>query len=328
MQTVKLGTSGPEITRIGLGALSFGGFYGPTTVEDSHACLDACRDRGINFVDTAEVYGMGVSEDIIGQYIAKNPDHGFVIATKGGIKSQPTRHFANTREALEPSLDASLKRLRIDCVDLFYIHRRQADMPIEDVMGVLEGFQKAGKIKHIGFSEIAPASLRRAAAVAPVAAVQSEYSLWTRLPELGMIQACGELGTTFVSFSPMARNMLGDRFADPATFPDSDFRKNNPRFMEPNFSANLPYLTRFKDYAASKGVSSAALALAWVLAKALHIVTIPGTRYAKHLNQNADGDQITLTTAEIQEIETILPLGFAHGARYSDAQFIGIEQYC
>ncbi len=328
MDSIKLGSTGPKISRVGLGAMSFAGFYGATTVEDSHACLDACRDRGVDFIDTAEVYGMGRSEEILGEYIKANPDHGFKICTKSGIRAKPKRAFVNSREELEPSLDASLKRLNVECVDLFYIHRRQQDIPIEEVMETLEGFKKAGKIKQVGFSEISPHSIRRAATVGPVAAVQSEYSLWTRMPELGVIQACAEVGATFVSFSPMARNMLGDRYANPAEFPDTDFRKNNPRFLEPNYSANVKILQKFKDYAAEKGYAPSSLAIAWVLAQAPHIVTIPGTRYADHLHLNADGGSISLSQTELDEIEAILPCGFAHGARYSDAQFVGIEQYC
>ena len=195
-------------------------------------------------------------------------------------------------------------------------------------MQTLVAFKQEGKIGGIGFSEIAPASLRRAHAVHTVTAVQSEYSLWTRLPELGMIQTCRELGVAFVPFSPLARGMLTDAPPDPAALSDNDFRKNNPRFIEPNFSYNEAIITKFRDYAHDCGLSPAALALAWVLNQDQHLIPIPGTRSATHLAEDLAAADRTLSATELAEIEALLPIGFAHGDRYSEAQNIGPERYC
>lgn len=330
MQKRPLGTDGLKVGAIGLGCMSFAGFYGPTDMAESHATLKKAMDLGIDFLDTSNIYGMGRSEEVIGAFIKDNPGF-FTIATKGGIKIDPvakTRGFDNNDTYLRAKLEGSLKRLGVDHVALYYIHRRDQSIPIEDVVGTLMKFKQEGKIGGFGFSEISPASLRRAASVGKVMAVQSEYSLWTRLPELGMVQACRELGVTFVPFSPLGRGIFGRETLDPKTFGDTDFRKHNPRFTEPNFSLNVKAVKPFKRYAADKGVSPAALALAWVLAQSGDMIPIPGTRSAAHLEEIAAAATLSLSPAEIAEIENILPVGFAHGARYSDKQVIGIERYC
>jgi aryl-alcohol dehydrogenase-like predicted oxidoreductase len=225
-------------------------------------------------------------------------------------------------------LERSLGYLGVDHVDLYYIHRREPERPIEDVMETLVRFKDEGKIGGIGFSEISPASLRRAHAVHPVMAVQSEYSLWSRMPELGMIQACRDLGVAFVPFSPLGRGIFGAKTPDPATFADGDFRTNNPRFLEPNFTYNVKAVEPFKEFAASKGTSPASLAIAWVLAQGDHLIPIPGTRTAGHLREDAAGADLVLTEADLAEITRILPPGFAHGDRYSQTQLAGAERYC
>lgn len=327
MQTRKLGSSGPSIGSIGLGCMSFGGFYGPTDQTESHRTLARALELGIDHLDTANVYGAGVSEEVIGAFLKDHPGR-FTIATKGGITRQPARSFDNSPDYLRECLEASLRRLGVDHVDLYYIHRREQARPIEDVVETLVRFKQEGKIKEIGFSEISPASLERASAVHPITAVQSEYSLWTRLPELGMLQACQRLGTAFVAFSPLARGLFSDAPPHPASLPDNDFRKKNPRFVEPAFSYNARAAARFSTYAHDNGHSPAALALAWTLHRGPHIIPIPGTRSAAHLSENARGAAIKLTEQQIAEIEAILPVGFAHGGRYSDAQAIGPETYC
>jgi aryl-alcohol dehydrogenase-like predicted oxidoreductase len=330
MQKRQLGKDGPMVGAVGLGCWSFGGAYGPTDEAESHATLAAALDLGIDFLDTANVYGAGVSERVIGSFIKDHPRR-FTIATKAGIYRDPEtneRGFNNSPEHLRQALETSLKNLGTDYVDLYYIHRRDQTRPIEDVMETLVRFKEEGKIGGIGFSEIAPFSLRRAHAVHPVMAVQSEYSLWTRGPELGMTQACRELGTTFVPFSPLGRGMFGAKPLDRANFADGDFRKNNPRFMEPNFSANLKAVEPFREFATSCGTTPAALAIAWVLAQGDHLIPIPGTRSAEHLRDDATGAHLRLTADDMAEIDRILPLGFAHGDRYSDAQWIGPERYC
>ncbi len=315
---------------IGLGCWSFGGAYGPTTEAESHETLARALDLGIDFLDTADVYGKGVSEQVIGTFI-KGRARAFTIASKGGIRRDPQtneRTIDNSPEHLASALDSSLRNLGVERIDLYYIHRREQSRPIEEVMQTLVGFREAGKIDRIGFSEIAPASLRRAHAVHPVAAVQSEYSLWSRMPDLGMVQACRELGVAFVAFSPLARGMFASAAPDPSTFEQSDFRTGNPRFVEPNFSANLRYVERFKDYARELGTTPATLALAWTLHRGEHIIPIPGTRSARHLAEDAAAADLSLDAAELAEIERILPCGFAHGDRYTPQGAVTVERYC
>jgi len=330
MSKRKLGRDGPLVSSIGLGCWSFGGAYGPTDETTSHRTLAKALDLDIDFLDTANVYGSGVSESHIGSFVKHHPGR-FKIATKAGItRTADTneRVFVNSEAHLRDELEKSLRRLGADHVDLYYIHRRDQSVPIEEVTQTLAKFKQEGKIGGIGFSEISPASLRRAHAVHPVMAVQSEYSPWVRMPELGMIQTCAQLGVAFVPFSPLGRGVFTRTAPDPKTFPDGDFRKNNPRFLEPNYSFNLEAVKPFRAFAADKGVPTAALALAWVLHQGNHLIPIPGTRTAEHLEEDALGTSCTLTPDDLAEIETILPVGFAHGDRYSQSQLIGVERYC
>lgn len=330
MQQRQLGANGPEVGAIGLGCMSFAGFYGPTDMAEAHRTLARSLDLGVTHLDTALIYGNGLSEEWIGAFLKDNPGarERFVIATKGGIRTKPVRAFDNSEAYLRECLEGSLKRLGVDHVALYYVHRRDPSIPIEEVAGTLARFKQEGKIGAIGFSEISPASLERAASVHPVAAVQSEYSLWTRLPELGMIQACARLGTAFVAFSPVARGMFGATPLDPAEFGESDFRRTNPRFEEPNFGFNEARVAKFRAYAADHGWTPASLANAWTLHRGDHIIPIPGTRTPDHLADDAAGAAIKLSVEQMAEIEAILPVGFAHGDRYSDKQSIGPERYC
>lgn len=330
MQRRELGKNGPKVSAIGLGCWNFAGAYGATSETESHTTLTKALDCGIDFLDTANVYGNGLSEQVIGRFLKHNRGK-FTIATKAGIYRDPAtniRSFNNQADHLRTALETSLRNLGVDCVDLYYIHRRDPSIPIEAVMETLVGFKKAGKIKGIGFSEIAPSSLRRAHAVHPVSAVQSEYSIWTRLPEMGMIQTCRELGVAFVPFSPLGRGMLTDRRLDPQSFPKGDFRSGNPRFMEPNFTHNVHRIAALRELAGDRGISTAALAIAWTLAKGDHLIPIPGTRSPDNLADWARASDISLTAADMATIEALLPIGFAHGARYSEEQQAGAELYC
>jgi aryl-alcohol dehydrogenase-like predicted oxidoreductase len=328
MKQRQLGKGGPMVGEMGFGAMSFGGIFGSTDEATSHRALDKALDLGVTHIDTALIYGPHISEDVIGNYLEKNPSakKRFSIATKGGFRINP-RGISNEAGFMRECLEGSLRRLGVDHVDLYYIHRRDQSIPIEDVTGTLAGFIKEGKIGGIGYSEIAPSSLERAASVHHIRAVQSEYSLCTRLPELGLLQACEKLGTAFVAFSPLCRGVLSDVVLDPTTFPD-EFRRNMPRFNAENYPRNMAYIERFKTYAKQRGWSPATLANAWVLHRAPHIIPIPGTRTAEHLAENAAATSITLTTADLTEIETILPAGFAHGNRYSEEQQKPSELYC
>lgn len=333
MQKRILGPGGPRVSAVGIGAMSFTDFYGPTTEEASHAVLTAALDFGIDHIDTANVYGMGLSEKVIGSFLAKQgkaKEGLFRIATKASIKRDPEtgeRSFDNSAAHIEAELDASLKKLGVDCVELFYVHRRDPSLSIEEVTETLAGLVKAGKTRSIGFSEIAPSSLRRAAAVHPVAAVQSEYSLSTRSPELGLIQTCEALGTSFVAFSPVGRGLLTDRPPTAETVANSGFLKVNPRFQEPNFSANVQITEGFRALAADIGVPAAALSIAWLLHVSPAVIAIPGTRSVDHLKELAAGAALDLSEEELTRIEETLPVGWAHGDRYSEAQWIGPERF-
>lgn len=331
MQKRKLGAHGPEVSAIGIGAMSFAGVYGNATEAETHALLDAARDEGIDNIDTSNVYGMGLSEQYIGSYLAKQQGESpFVIATKAGItrNADGQRTFCNDPDHLESELDGSLKRLGVDEVELFYVHRRDPAVPIEEVTGTLAELVKKGKTRHIAYSEIAPSSLRRAAAVHPIAAVQSEYSLSTRYPELGLTQTCAELGTALVAFSPVGRGLLTDTPPSFEKVASLDFLKTNPRFMAPNLQANLEYSAAFQTLAADMGTSAAALAIAWLLKSGPHVIPIPGTRDIEHLRQLADGARMELSDADKDRIEAVLPVGWAHGDRYNESQWIGPERYC
>ena len=332
----RLGADGPEITAVGYGSMSFGAAYGPTSRANSVAILDAMRDWGLDHFDTAFIYAGGEAETIFGAYCKDNPsarDY-FTVATKGGIFSGPSADndgYANnnSRAFLTEQLDTSLRRLGTDCVDLYYLHRWDRERtPIEEAMETLAGFVKAGKIRAIGLSEVAPSTLRRAAAVHPVAAVPREDRLWTRQPELGMLQACAALGTAFVAFSPVGRGMLTDRPVQVGQDLSGQFLEGNPRFQEPNLSANLLWVDGFRALASDMGVAAATLAQAWVLAKGEHCIVIPGTRSVAHLKEAAQAASLRLTETQLARIEEVLPLGFAQGDRYSDAQWKGQERYC
>jgi len=332
MKTRKLGKSGPEVSALGYGAMSFSDFYGPASEAGSHAILDLMREAGVSHLDTSNVYGNGRSEAWIGSYLRRNPAarDQFVIATKAGISKDADgkRKLNNSAAHLEAELDASLERMGIDHVDLFYVHRREAERPIEEVVEVLARLQAKGKTRAIGFSEIAPASLRRAEAVHHIDAVQSEYSLQTRSPELGLVQACAELGTALVAFSPVGRSILTDHPLRPGGLDAIPFLKGNPRFQRGNHEANLAISDKFRVLAAEMGEPAAALAIAWLLAQGGHILPIPGTRSPEHLREAIRGAQIDLGADDLARIEAVLPVGWAHGDRYDPVQWIGPERYC
>lgn len=334
MKTRRLGPDGPEVSVLGIGAMSFSDMYGPVTEAQAHALLDAALEAGVTHLDTADIYGMGRSEEAIGRWLARYRQGGatpFRIATKAGITSDPTtdaRVFDNSAAHLEAALDASLRRLGLDRVDLFYVHRRDPSHEIEAVTETLAGLIAKGKIGAVGFSEIAPTSLARAQAVHPVAAVQSEYSLATRLPELGLVQACEATGTALVAFSPLGRGLLTDRPPTPDRAAASGFLRSNPRFTGDNLARNVAATAPFRALAAEMGTTAAALAIAWVLHRSPATLAIPGTRSTAHFAELVDGATRALEPADMAEVARRLPAGWAHGARYSAAQSVGPEDYC
>ena len=333
MKKRNLGNIGTTVSAVGIGGMSFSDFYGPTDTEKSFAILRKALDLGIDHIDTANVYGQGVSEERIGSFLkkqgAKRNDF-FKIATKASIARDKDgrRHFDNSFSHLQAELDKSLKRLGVDQIELFYIHRRDPQRTIEEVAGILAEFIKSGKIKQFGFSEIAPASLQLAADIHPVGAIQSEYSLSTRLPELGLVQRTKELGASLVAFSPVGRSLLTD---EPHSFQKCqsiDFLKNNPRFLKPSYDHNIAATDRFRLLSRDMGHRTASLAIAWLLHQGEHILPIPGTRSVSHLEELAAGADISLSESDLQAIDNCLPIGWAYGDRYSVAQWVGPEKYC
>jgi len=333
MKKRQLGSMGPLISAIGIGALSFSDFYGPSDTKKSHAILTAALDLGIDHLAPSNVYGAGVSEERIGSFLANQGAGGrslFKIATKASIRRTEDggNVFDNSPAHLTGELDKSLKRLGVEVIDLYYMHRRDPAYEIEDVVETLAGFVKAGKVKQFGFSEIAPTSLARAAAVHPIAAVQSEYSLSTRSAELGLVQKTAEVGAAFVAFCPVGRSLLTDTPHSRDQAETMPFLKNNPRFMEPNLSLNTAATDGFRKLASEMGVATSSLAIAWLLHQGLHILPIPGTRSVKHLKELAKGVELELSVSDLTAIEQQLPLGWAHGDRYSVSQWAGPERYC
>ena len=327
MKQRQLGKSGPMVSAIGLGCMSFGGIFGPTTEAESFTCLDTAYAGGITFYDTANIYGMGVSETVLGNWMRSRKPV-IHVATKASIVTDGARRFDNSDNHLRGELEASLRRLGTDHVALFYIHRREEARPIEDVVETLGRLMDEGKIGGYGLSEISPGTLRRAHAVRPCMAVQNEYSLWSRQPELGLIQTCADLGTALVPFSPLARGVLGCEVIDPATLPATDFRLTIPRFNGADWTLNLTKINEFRRFATSRGLTVPALALAWLLDQGDHLIPIPGTRTATHLADWLGAADIALTAGDRAEIARILPVGWAYGDRYGPDQASTVERYC
>jgi aryl-alcohol dehydrogenase-like predicted oxidoreductase len=319
------------VSAVGFGAMSFAGFYGPTSEGESLRTLAGALDLGVDFWDTANVYGDGLCEQVIGKFFVqdKSRRRRVTLATKFAIRRRDdgSRFFDNSPAHIREALDSSRKRLGVDHIDLYYVHRVDKSVPIEDTVGELARLVKSGEIGAIGLSEVAPDTLRRAHEVHPIAAVQSEYSLWTRNPELGLLQACAELGALVVAFSPLGRGYLSGLLQSVESFGDKDFRRTNPRFQDLNWRRNRERLHAFLALAGSWGMKPATLAIAWTLAKAPHVTPIPGSRTVDHLAECAVADKIDLTDAQVAEIERVLPLGYAAGERYSEQQWVGIQKY-
>lgn len=321
-----------KVHPVGLGCMSLSGFYGPSSEAEALRLLAAAMELGVNFLDTANAYGLGMSESRIGKFLAE--DRGrrakVTLASKFAISRKPdgSRFIDNSEAHMIEALDGSLKRLGVDHVDLYYVHRLDPRFPIEETVGALARQVEKGKIGAIGLSEMAPDTLRRAHAVHPIAAMQSEYSLWTRGPELGLLQTCRELGVAFVAFSPVGRGALSGRVRDIDALAAGDFRKNNPRFTGLNWKRNLARIDAYVELADSFGRDPCELALAWVLAQGQHVLAIPGTRYPENLAADARAADKPLSPAEAEALAKVLPVGWAAGDRYTEAQWNNIERYC
>jgi aryl-alcohol dehydrogenase-like predicted oxidoreductase len=324
METRRLGTQGLVVSQQGLGCMGMSAWYGSTDEQESIATIHRALELGITFLDTADVYGQGANEQLVGRAIAGRREE-VVLATKFGNRwfDDGTRTIDGSPEYVRQALDASLRRLNVDYVDLYYQHRVDADTPIEETVGTMAELVRAGKVKYIGLSEAGPETIRRANAVHPITALQSEWSLWTRDPELEVVPTTRELGIGFVAYSPLGRGFLAGRFSSPAELEEGDFRKNQPRMQEDNFETNRELADRVKALAAKKGCTPAQLALAWVLSRGDDVVPIPGTKRRTYLEENAAAMQITLADDELHQLDEAFPLGAAAGERYADMSSIG-----
>ena len=320
MQTRTLGSQGLETSAIGLGCMGMSEFYGPADERESAATITRALDLGITFLDTADMYGMGRNEELVGRTI-RGRRHGVVLATKfGNVRNpaDPSARSINGRpEYVRAACDASLRRLGVDVIDLYYQHRVDPTVPIEETVGAMSDLVRAGKVRFLGLSEAAPATIRRAHAVHPISALQSEYSLWTRDPEEGVLEACRELGIGFVAYSPLGRGFLTGRIRRVEDLAPDDFRRMNPRFQGDNFQRNLELVDRLVEIAGEKQCTPAQLALAWLLAQGDDIVPIPGTRHRNRLEENMEALALDLSPADLRRIHDVAQRGVAAGERYA-----------
>ncbi len=323
-----LGNTGATVSAIGLGCMGMSEFYGPGDERQSLETLATALEQGIDFLDTADMYGVGHNEELLGRFL-KGRRERVVLATKFGIVRNAgdpgTRRIDNSPQYIRQACDASLRRLGIETIDLYYIHRRDPAVPIEDAVGAMAALVKAGKVRYLGLSEVAPQTLRRAHAVHPITAIQSEYSLWTRGPERQMLATCRELGVTFVAYSPLGRAFLTGTVKSEGAFAPGDFRRGNPRFQGDALQSNLRLVEGLEDFAKRRGATSGQIALAWLLAKHSNVVPIPGTKRPRYVIENAAAAGMALSSEEIGVLDRLFEPAAVAGDRYAPGAMTHIE---
>jgi aryl-alcohol dehydrogenase-like predicted oxidoreductase len=316
----RLGRNGPEVSAIGLGCMGMSEFYGSGSEQESIATIHHAIERGVTFLDTADMYGVGRNEELVGRAIRDRREQVF-LATKFGNVRGPAGEFLGVKgdpDYVRSACEASLKRLGVETIDLYYQHRVDSNVPIEDTVGAMARLKEEGKIRFLGLSEAAPRTIRRAAAVATISAVQTELSLWSRDAEAEVLPTVRELGIGYVAYSPLGRGFLTGQIKSPDDFAEDDFRKFHPRFQGENFEKNIALVREVEKMAQEKGCTTAQLALAWVLAQGEDVVPIPGTKHVRYLDENIDALDVKLSGEDLKRLDEILPPGAAAGQRYHE----------
>ncbi len=324
----RLGAGGPTVSAIGLGCMGMSEFYGPRDDGESVAAIHRALELGVSFLDTADMYGVGANEELVGRAIQGRRDRVFLATKFGNVRDDSGKSLGvnGKPEYVRWACESSLRRLGVERIDLYYQHRVDPQTPIEETVGAMARLVEQGKVRYLGLSEAAPATIRRAQAVHPITALQTEYSLWTRDVEEQILPVCRELGIGFVAYSPLGRGFLGGRFRRPEDFPEGDYRKLSPRFQPENLAKNLSLLKALEAIAAEKRCTLGQLALAWVLARGSDIVPIPGTKRRKYIEENVAAVELGLSAEELDRLDRAFPRGITVGLRYPESSMRSVNR--